>query len=329
MKKVLYSMSEVREMINDGKKLALAGDEKILASLPAGDWIGGTIPYFMAEEGGIFTKDKIFVTELPAEITSTVIKIYDETTIPQIYLDAPPNSFSLIIIPATSPLHLSFALNAPTYEGFVTSPLIGWISGVDLNDLGKITPKVFAGNRNQPLENEAVVMHATLPDDKYADINIVNIFTQGQGDNITFKEDGFKAKTAIINGTEVNFADYIKDNELDTRLPLVANYCGAMINTSFQGVDEENNEVNFYAPVFKDNEYYLAAPIENYVKSFVEQMPNNKQEEIIFSCNCILNYLYSELEGKKTGDITGPITFGEIAYQLLNQTMTYLIVADR
>ena len=50
---------------------------------------------------------------------------------------------------------------------------------------------------------------------------------------------------------------------------------------------------------------------------------------LFFSCNCILNYLYSELEGKKTGGITGPITFGEIAYQLLNQTMVYLTIEDR
>jgi hypothetical protein len=37
-----------------------------------------------------------------------------------------------------------------------------------------------------------------------------------------------------------------------------------------------------------------------------------------------LNFLYGELEGKKTGTITGPMTFGEIAYQLLNQTMIFL-----
>ena len=51
-------------------------------------------------------------------------------------------------------------------------------------------------------------------------------------------------------------------------------------------------------------------------------------ENIAFSCNCILNYLYSELEGKQTGPITGPITFGEVAYQLLNQTMVYLVFHD-
>jgi hypothetical protein len=41
-----------------------------------------------------------------------------------------------------------------------------------------------------------------------------------------------------------------------------------------------------------------------------------------------LNYLYGKLEGRKTGDLTGPITFGEIAFQLLNQTLVYLEVTE-
>jgi hypothetical protein len=52
------------------------------------------------------------------------------------------------------------------------------------------------------------------------------------------------------------------------------------------------------------------------------------ESEIVFLCNCILNYLYSELEGKKTGEMSSPMTFGEVAYQLLNQTMVYLTISD-
>jgi hypothetical protein len=46
----------------------------------------------------------------------------------------------------------------------------------------------------------------------------------------------------------------------------------------------------------------------------------------VFACNCILNFLYSGLEGKITEGMYGPITFGEIAFQLLNQTLVYLDV---
>jgi hypothetical protein len=36
-----------------------------------------------------------------------------------------------------------------------------------------------------------------------------------------------------------------------------------------------------------------------------------------------------DLEGQRTANITGPFTFGEIAYQLLNQTLVYLSVEDQ
>jgi hypothetical protein len=44
----------------------------------------------------------------------------------------------------------------------------------------------------------------------------------------------------------------------------------------------------------------------------------------VFMCNCILNFLYGELEGKKTGALQGAITFGEIAFKLLHQTLLHL-----
>ena len=45
-----------------------------------------------------------------------------------------------------------------------------------------------------------------------------------------------------------------------------------------------------------------------------------------FVCNCILNFLHANLEGKKSGDVATAMTFGEIAYMLLNQTFVYLTV---
>ncbi|HXZ96426.1 MAG TPA: hypothetical protein VEG37_05180 [Burkholderiales bacterium] len=49
--------------------------------------------------------------------------------------------------------------------------------------------------------------------------------------------------------------------------------------------------------------------------------------DIPFARNCALNFLYGKLEGAQAG-LPGPCTFGEIAYQLLNQTMVYLVVVD-
>ena len=68
----------------------------------------------------------------------------------------------------------------------------------------------------------------------------------------------------------------------------------------------------------------LASPIQDYAGTFARELAPFSASPCFYACNCILNYLYGELEGKKTGKITGPITFGEIAYQLLNQTMVLI-----
>jgi hypothetical protein len=324
----MQDIAHVKEQIALGKKLLLAGDENILKQLPAGDWIGGTIPYFMTEQGGMATRDRVYVTELPDVVSNVSIQVYDEATLPNVYSDGARYGFSVIIIPASSATHLSFALNAPNYKDFAIRPLIGWISGVHLDDLGKLTPKVFSGRSQSCLENAAVVMHVALPSNLAAEIGILNIFEQSEDDTITFLKDGFSACEVSINGAKTNFADYISAKHLDTRLPLVADYYGAMINVSFQNVDSANRTVNLYAPVFAGLRYKHAKPIENYVEQFTSQLPQNLGNGIVFSCNCILNYLYSELEGKQTGNITGPITFGEVAYQLLNQTMVYLTLIE-
>jgi len=324
----MHSINEVKDMLTAGKQLLLAGDEAGLRELPKGSWIGGTIPYFITKQGGLCTKDQLFVTQLPDYVTNINTAVYDEKTIATVYNDAPQHGFSTIIIPASCPTHLDFALNAPTLENFATRPLIGWISGVLLDDLGKVTPKVFDGTQGKAFENAAVVLNAELPENKIVEIGIVNIFEQGDGDTITFAQNGFSAQEAMINGGKVNFADYLAEKKVDTKLPLVADLYGAMINTSFKGVDEANKQVDFYAPVFEGVEYKIAKPVGDYVEDFRTRIPQGAGDHLVFSCNCILNYLYAELEGKKTAEFTGPVTFGEIAYQLLNQTLAYLTIED-
>ncbi|MBI5534140.1 MAG: hypothetical protein HY898_15565 [Deltaproteobacteria bacterium] len=328
MPSVLRSVEHVRGLIQSGKALLLAGDEALLAQLPKGKWIGGTIPYFISDEGGVCTRDSIFVTELPDSVVEVTVERYDEKTITKVYKDGAEASFSLIIIPASSPTHLTFALSAPTYPAFGVKPLVGWIAGVHLSDLGKAQPKVFDGRTVEALTNAAVVLRAKLAPGKLADVGIVNIFEPSEGETIAFEADGFSARQALINGEKRPLVDWLKGKAIDTRYPLVASYMGTQVNVSFQGVDAESGEVTFYAPVFAGVEYHAARPVSDYVKEFVQRVPDAGTEGIAFSCNCILNYLYSELEGKNTGAFTGPITFGEVAYQLLNQTLAYLVIID-
>jgi hypothetical protein len=94
-----------------------------------------------------------------------------------------------------------------------------------------------------------------------------------------------------------------------------------MVNVSIRAVDQAKRQVDFYAPVFEDMEYRLAKP-----PGTLPAIGPDEGGGVNFSCNCILNYLYGKLEGQRTGRYTGPMTFGEIAFLLLNQTLVHLTV---
>lgn len=186
------ALHEVQKKIAEGRSLLLAGDETVLAQLPTGNWVGGTIPYFITEEhGGLTSRDLIFVTDITDITDSVSITQYDKNTLAKVYEEGPKQGFSFILIPASSDTHLSFAVNAPNYKSFGVSPLIGWITGVHLDDLGKKTPKVFNGSTGTMTDDGAMVLRAELKPGKLAEIGIINLFEQGDGDTLTFSSDGF------------------------------------------------------------------------------------------------------------------------------------------
>ena len=324
----LASVEEVSAAIEAGKVLWLAGDEALLKSLPKGKWIGGSIPYFMTDQGGATTKQKIYVSELDVKVAKKIqIQFYNTSNIKNIAKDAPDNGFSILLIPALTQIHQDYAQLAPEYEDMFLKPITGWVTGFHLDDMGSATPMVINGGTGEVSRDNAVAMHVTLIPSKVASIGIINVAKQSEDSDIfEFPVTGFSASECSINGDQKNFADYVIENNIDTRFPLVANYSGAMINISFQEVNTENKTVCFYAPVFSGIQYKLSKPTDNYVSDFLLALP--ELENVTFCCNCVLNYLHLELKGKKTGTLTGPMTFGEIAYQLLNQTMVYLTIED-
>ena len=319
----MYTVKEASDAIEAGRTLVFAGEDSLLAQLPKGNWIGGTIPYFMAEEGGVVDQKRIFGHDLTDVASESVAKVYGSDTIANVYSDMPDNGFGVIIVPGFTDIHTAFATDAPTYEDFATSPLIGWISGIHLDNLGKEAPKVWHGKEGQ-VADAAVVLHCALPAGQFAEIDIVNLFEQGEGDTLTFESTGFEASNVLVNGEKRPFVEYLKEKKADHRWPLVADYQGSMVNVSFQNVDEENDKVVFYAPVFAGLEYKIAKPVADYVVDFESALPADAVGSA-YSCNCILNFLYGELEGKMAR-AKGPMTFGEVAYQLLNQTMVFLQV---
>lgn len=315
----------VESMIARGDYMVIAGDENVLASLPSGNWIAGTIPYFMTDEGGKVDQEKLYVNTIEGLSSSSLprLTLYDTKTISRVAQECPEHGFTILILPAGSEVHLNYAQNAPDFPKMFFSPIVGWISGMHLDKIGSQSAKVGFGPAGGLLsETQAAAMHIPLPEDQVAEIKTVNLFVQGDGGAITFAESGFNVTACKVDGADWSLADYVREKGIDTRLPLVANYSGMMVNVSIQELAEK--EVKLYAPVFAGVEYRFAKPVTDYVSEFNQQISSSNGAHVAFSCNCILNFLYSELEGKKTGKFTGPITFGEVAYQLLNQTMVYL-----
>jgi hypothetical protein len=325
---MLQSVDEARQTIANGKPLLLAGSDWALSQLPRGEWIGGTIPYFMDVEGGVCSESLVFVDQVPACAQGIEICKYTAPEIlPAICVDAPSNGYSFLLIPGGSQVHAVYAEGAPRQEGIFAQPIVGWVSGVHVSRAGLERPKVFNGRTGEASSDWAVVMHVALPPGKVARLDVVNVFQPSRGDVITFPSSGFSAIDCTINGKPANFPRYILQAKPDPCVPLTAQHNGAVINVSLQGFDEITGAIHFYAPVFAGVEYRFAESVPDYVTAFNSAMESHL-DPAVFSCNCILNYLYAELEGKRTGSITGPITYGEIAHLILNQTLVRLLVND-
>ena len=319
---MFMTFDEVSKKIVGGALLHVAGTETLLKKLPKGNWVGGSTEYFMAKGGGKVSNDCLFVTEFPYEGFS--ISSYGAAEIENVAADAFDNGFSIVIVPFDSAVHKKYAENASGFKDMFLKNIVGWISGMNLGTSGQ-TPIAVDGATTTAYADKAVALHLKVPDDKTVAVNMINIFAQDENSPvIEFEEEGFSVTKCLVDGKETVLADYLAQNGIDTKLPLVGNYSGHGVNISFKSI--ENGVVNFYAPVFSGIKYKMAKGIPNYEKEFNSRIEGFKDTNAAFSCNCVLNFLYGELEGKQIDAFAGPITFGEIAYQLVNQTLVYVTV---
>jgi hypothetical protein len=324
---MLLSFEETSKLITDGKIIHIAGTEALLKKLPKGNWIGGSTEYFMAKDGGKVSGDLLFVTDFPegkSVYEKCKIKSYYVENIREVSVDAYENGFSILIVPFDSAVHKEYAQNAAGYENMFLRSIVGWISGLNLEKQGQ-TPVAVNGLTGEVFSDKAVALHLQTREDRTVSVNIINIFEQDTASPvIEFTEEGFHIKKCLVNGKEVIFADYIAENKIDTKLPIVGDYSGNGVNISFKTIG--NGIVDFYAPVFQGIQYRIAKPVSDYADLFNKYVSEHTDESPAFSCNCILNFLYGGLENKKIETFSGPITFGEIAYQLVNQTLVYVTV---
>ncbi|MFD1035123.1 DUF6976 family protein [Sphingomonas hankookensis] len=327
----LYSVDEVTAMLAAGDVLILAGEERLLADLPKGEWLGGTSPYFMTNElGGTCDRDRLFVQKLPAGASVAWLGLLDRAAMPDMAALGADNGYTIVLMPGHSDVHSDFALHGLDWPGLFKRPVVGWVTGVAGERAGVDEPKVFDGRTGIASSEQAAILHVALPDTDFARVDIVNLFEPDMdGPVLTFGEDsgaaGFTVEWALVDGVRTRLADYITENDIDTRLPLVADYNGAIINVATAAVDAEAGRITFFAPVHPGIGYRFARPIGDYEQEFANRI-GTPRGEVAFSCNCILNYNYAGLEGRHTPGIAGPVSFGEIAYMLLNQTMVYLMI---
>jgi hypothetical protein len=323
----LISISAAAELIRRGVPLSIAGPESALDQLPPGPWIGGTIPYFMVASGGVVvTEGQVFATDLSG-IGEVRVACYGPEELSRIAGESPDNGVALTILPAGGQAHARFAAEASTYEDAFVKPTVGWIAGVHLSDIGRVRPKVYDGRTATKHEDAAVVAYLKLPADKLACVEIINLFEPDGGDVLRFSETSFEVGQCQVNGETVNLAEYVTRRGLaHGRLPLVGDFAGAHVNVSLQHVDAQLGRVALYAPVFPGVDYHFARQVDDYAAAFRSRIAAQDATGSVLACNCVLNFLFGELEGKSIGGVEGPATFGEIAYQLLSQTMVVLRV---
>ena len=167
------------------------------------------------------------------------------------------------------------------------------------------------------------MLRLELSSDLIPQIHSINPFTPGPGAAIIFPQSGFTATTASVDGTNMDLTEYLARHQRHRHLPLIARQGSALINVSVKHFDPVNRRVSFYAPVKAGMVYRLGEPVADYYQKFAARLEELGNNELIFSCNCILNHINERLESRHA-EFPGPIVFGEIAYQLTNQTRIYL-----
>lgn len=328
MRQGLGNLDDVSRMIASGSTLLLAGEEALLAQLPPGRWIGGTAAQFLTPQGEIAADGKLLFTDLTGIGLDVELRHLDADSLHEIPQFYPPNGFAVLIMPGFTPL-LQCAHKMLDYPGLYDTPLTGWVSAVDLAEIGTRTPKTFAGTP-EARDDRAAIMYVTLPETAFAQLHIVNLFTPGSGPEIRMPESGYHITGhCLIDGQPQNLACYILEQNIDPRLPLVADYEGALINVSIFKTDPQSGAVTFFSPVCPNLTYRFAAAVLDYQEEFAHAVAElGLAREAVISSICVLNVLHAGLTEEQRLHLIAPVTFGEIAYMVLNQTLTYLTITE-
>jgi hypothetical protein len=197
-------------------------------------------------------------------------------------------------------------------------------------------PKTFAGGP-QAEDERAAVLYVSLPSHYFAQLHIANLFAPGTGPEIRFPQPGQTGDgDCLIGGERGNLARYIAERGIDRRLPLVADHEGALLNVTILMADSQSGRVMFLSPVSPALTYRFAEDVLDYAAEFTRAAAEIELDQAAHACICALHYHYAGLipshdsdlppHNTTAPDITAPVTFGQIAYTVLNQTLTCLTI---
>lgn len=307
----------------------IGGVEALLDRLPNGNWVGGTIPYFTLAEGGRFDDQGVFIADFTPYCQSVLVKTYSSETLDQLPVDSFEHGFRFLVLPAGKTVQLDFALKAPQWDNLYESALAGIVAGVPLDEIGKTDSKTYNGSTGESYTELAVCLHVALKPQFIARMEISNIFEVDKlGPVFEVAESGFEFEDVFINDQKTNLARFLGERQISPERPLVADYAGQQVNAAFKIMDPESGKSAFYGPLFKGEKYYLAKHIDDYQQSIASALQTvSANHNPTFACTCILNYLFGKLEGHKIS-VPAPTAFGEVAYIMLSQTFTYLIIEE-
>jgi len=318
---MLTTLEDTIGKIEKGSPLMIAGLKETLEQLPKGNWIGGTIPFFNHGE----QENMLEISTIPEGVRKVKLKVYSIDNIHYIRHDAYDKGFSLLILPAESRIHHSFAMNSRDYPFQNKGTLAGWVAGYPQDKTDEAY--VIYGPNGTWFQDKAVVLHSELKELYSAELETLNLFEPGEGPDIQFKESGFSCKELIFNGSEQDLASFRKEFPSDMNTPLISMEVQRTGNVSIRELSE--NRLSFYAPVFRDQTYRMAQTIPRYHETFQEKLRimQEETEQTVFTCNCVLNHLQAGADEDELHH--GPVSFGEIAEHLLNQTALTLRIVKR
>jgi len=323
--KDLFTLEEVSQKIQDNEFLIVLGNDQLLQQLPKGNWIGVSAYYFMTKEKGLSTNEKLYVQSLSNYSESVTIKSYNKDEIQEVLNDRVAGGFTYLLMPPFTEVSQNYALEALSERSLYDIPIIGFIGGCKFESLQKGEKSYcYNGTTRERHDEEAIAIHVKLKQNFSPRIEILNIFEPKlEGPKFVFDQNSFAVTDCTVDGQKWNFYDYMVENDMSTTYPLVSNHNGALLNCSIFQQEQDNKTVYMASPTRKGKTYYLAKRFDDYMEAFQAKFDTIDKSNIVISFNCFYNYLFGKLEGKRL-EIGGPITYGEIAYQLLNQTMVYL-----